>query len=131
MIDLYRILTRTPKPSHLARGPPRLEIIRCSITSCSLLLFDLDMEASCRSENSGAAALRGGVPRGGDCLGRGKVSPLASSSGSLFNWSTGPLWTPGRGKHEAVPENMDDNSIKLEFSFWLGVDPHRLLGCLV
>ncbi|RZR83771.1 hypothetical protein BHM03_00010462 [Ensete ventricosum] len=68
MIDLYRILTRTPKPSHLATGPPRLEIIRY-------------MEASCRSENSGAAALRGGVPRGGDCLGRGKVSPLASSSG--------------------------------------------------
>lgn len=39
------------------------------------------MEASCRSESSGAAALRGGVPCGGDCLGRGKVSPLASSSG--------------------------------------------------
>ncbi|THU60393.1 hypothetical protein C4D60_Mb07t12200 [Musa balbisiana] len=41
------------------------------------------MEASCRSESSGAAALRGGVPRGGDCLGRGKISPLASSSGYL------------------------------------------------
>ncbi|RRT72174.1 hypothetical protein B296_00033848 [Ensete ventricosum] len=97
MIDLYRILTRTPKPSHLARAPPRLEIIRCSIPVVVVLFsvaafsfaallthsgaWFVDMEASCRSENSGAAALRGGVPRGGDCLGRGKVSPLASSSG--------------------------------------------------